>query len=153
MNDQISSKVMRRFRDGDSGAVRELYDLDLADELGAIGVATQEWALAGRNGRDVWSEPRGLAAGYRWPQFSLHRGRLQMVLYDAVRERLGPEAVVTGHRLSHFERGLMGRRTTPSAGAGNTPPQKLVHGSSSQFDGDFATVRKSHAKALSCTSH
>jgi 2-polyprenyl-6-methoxyphenol hydroxylase-like FAD-dependent oxidoreductase len=90
-------------------AVRELYDLDLADELGAIGVATQEWALAGRNGRDVWSEPRGLAAGYRWPQFSLHRGRLQMVLYDAVRERLGPEAVVTGHRLSHFERGVGGR--------------------------------------------
>ncbi len=36
------------------------------------------------------------------PQFSIHRGRLQAVLYDAVRERLGPDAVRTGLALSGF---------------------------------------------------
>lgn len=96
-------------------AVRELHDLGLADELEAIGVRTREWALAGRNGRDVWSEPRGIDAGYRWPQYSVHRGRLQMMLLEAVLDRLGPEAVVTGHRLvgySQDDRGVTARFDT-----------------------------------------
>lgn len=80
-------------------AVRELFDLGLADELDSIGIPTQEWALVGRNGNDIWSEPRGLAAGYRWPQYSVHRGELQMALYRTVRERLGADAVRTGHRV------------------------------------------------------
>ncbi|MDX2380136.1 MAG: flavin-dependent oxidoreductase [Acidimicrobiia bacterium] len=92
-------------------AVRELHDMGLAGELAAIGVPTREWALAERNGRDVWSEPRGLAAGYRWPQFSVHRGRLQMMLYDAVCDRLGPDAVVTGHRLAGYESEASGATT------------------------------------------
>ena len=83
-------------------AVRELHDLGLADELAAIGVETEEWALVGRNGNDVWSEPRGLGAGYRWPQYSVHRGELQMMLYRAVVERLGPDRVVTGYRVTGF---------------------------------------------------
>ena len=80
-------------------AVRELYDLGLADDLPSIGISSKEWALCGRNGREVWSEPRGLDAGYRWPQYAVHRGRLQMLLYQAVRERLGEDAVVTGSRV------------------------------------------------------
>ena len=40
-------------------AVRELYDLGLRHELPSVGIPTKEWALAARNGRDVWSEPRG----------------------------------------------------------------------------------------------
>ncbi len=84
-------------------AVRELYELGLADELAAIGIEAEEWALVGRNGRDVWSEPRGTGAGYRWPQFSVHRGELQMLLYRTVLERLGPDAVRTGHRVVSYE--------------------------------------------------
>ncbi|MEM9522126.1 MAG: flavin-dependent oxidoreductase [Actinomycetota bacterium] len=80
-------------------AVRELTDLGLADHLPSIGVEADEWALVGRNGNDVWAEPRGRRAGYRWPQFSVHRGELQMLLLDAVRDRCGPDAVVEGHRL------------------------------------------------------
>ena len=45
------------------------------------------------------AEPRGLLAGYRWPQCSVHRGRLQMLLYRLVGERLGPDAVRLGHRV------------------------------------------------------
>ncbi len=80
-------------------AVRELIDLGLAERLPDIGIATQEWALVGRGGKDIWSEPRGLLAGYRWPQWSVHRGELQLVLLDEVRRRCGPDAVVEAHRL------------------------------------------------------
>lgn len=84
-------------------AVRELYELGLEAELASIGVEAQEWALVGRNGNDIWSEPRGLAAGYRWPQFSVHRGMLQMMLFEKVAERLGPDAVQTGCRAVGYE--------------------------------------------------
>ncbi|MGA1756509.1 MAG: FAD-dependent monooxygenase, partial [Pseudomonadales bacterium] len=71
-------------------AVRELFDLGINQEaLEGIGVSCQEWALLGRNGRDIYSEPRGIKAGYQWPQFSLHRGRLQMLLLQTVVDRLG----------------------------------------------------------------
>ena len=81
-------------------AVRELYDLGLTDQvLDGIGIQAREWALVGRNGRDIYAEPRGLQAGYRWPQYSLHRGALQMLLYRTVLERLGPDAVRLGQRV------------------------------------------------------
>ena len=81
-------------------AVRELGDLGFTDTvLDGIGLQAREWALVGRNGKDVYAEPRGLPAGYRWPQYALHRGRLQMLLYRAVLERLGPGAVRLGQRV------------------------------------------------------
>lgn len=81
-------------------AVRELFDLGLkAEVLDTVGIATREWALVGRNGNDIYSEPRGLLAGYRWPQYSVHRGQLQMLLYRTVLERLGPRAVRLGQRV------------------------------------------------------
>ena len=84
-------------------AVRELFDLGLdAAALDGIGIQAREWALVGRNGKDVYSEPRGLLAGYRWPQYSVHRGKLQMLLYRTVLERLGPQAVKLGHRVLSY---------------------------------------------------
>ena len=86
-------------------AVRELIDLGLGDELDAIGIEATEWALVGRNGNDVWAEPRGREAGYRWPQYSVHRGELQMLLYRTVLERMGPDAVRTASRVIAYESG------------------------------------------------
>lgn len=84
-------------------AVRELYDLGIDDRiLDTIGIQAREWALVGRNGSDIYSEPRGLLAGYRWPQYSVHRGQLQMLLYRTVLERLGPDAVRLGHRVTGY---------------------------------------------------
>ena len=81
-------------------AVRELFDLGLdARVLDTIGLQAREWALVGRNGKDIYAEPRGLPAGYRWPQYSLHRGRLQMLLFRTVLERLGADSLRLGHRL------------------------------------------------------
>ena len=81
-------------------AVRELYELGLGpDQLDTIGLQAREWALVGLNGKDVYSEPRGLLAGYRWPQYAVHRGGLQMLLYRTALERLGAGAVLPGHRV------------------------------------------------------
>lgn len=84
-------------------AVRELTELGLADELAATGIPTSTLAYFSKRGQPIWSEPRGLAAGYNWPQFSIHRGELQMILYRAVLARLGADAVATGHHLCGFE--------------------------------------------------
>lgn len=84
-------------------AVRELVELGLDEQLlDTVGIQAREWALVGRNGNDVYSEPRGLLAGYRWPQYAVHRGQLQLLLADAARARLGPDAVRLGHRVSGY---------------------------------------------------
>jgi 2-polyprenyl-6-methoxyphenol hydroxylase-like FAD-dependent oxidoreductase len=84
-------------------AVRELFDLGIGEaRLDTIGLQAREWALVGRNGNDVFSEPRGRLAGYRWPQYAVHRGRLQMLLYDTVVERLGADAVRLGQRVAGY---------------------------------------------------
>jgi 2-polyprenyl-6-methoxyphenol hydroxylase-like FAD-dependent oxidoreductase len=96
-------------------AVRELNELGLAAEsLDAIGVQTREWALVGLNGNEVYSEPRGLKAGYRWPQYSVHRGKLQMLLYRAAIERLGPAAVRTGLKVTGYRNRTDGTGVTAS---------------------------------------
>ncbi|MFB4289653.1 flavin-dependent oxidoreductase [Nonomuraea sp. ATR24] len=77
-------------------AVRELIELGLGDRLAEIGVETADLTFINRYGQRIWSEPRGRQAGYAWPQYSIHRGRLQLMLLRAVRERLGAGAVVTG---------------------------------------------------------
>ena len=80
-------------------AVRELFDLGLgADMMDQVGLPALEWALVGRNGNDIHAEPRGLKAGYHWPQYAVHRGALQMMLYQLVQQRLGADAVQTGLR-------------------------------------------------------
>jgi 2-polyprenyl-6-methoxyphenol hydroxylase-like FAD-dependent oxidoreductase len=94
-------------------AVRELYEMGLGqDSLATIGIEAQEWALVGLNGHDVYAEPRGLRAGYNWPQYSVHRGKLQMLLYRTVLERLGPQAISTGVRVTGYRNHPDGRGVT-----------------------------------------
>ena len=84
-------------------AIRELTALGLGDKLAAAGILTQELAFYNKHGQLIWTEPRGKAAGYRWAQVSISRGKLHEILLEAIRERLGPRAVMTGHRLTGFE--------------------------------------------------
>jgi 2-polyprenyl-6-methoxyphenol hydroxylase-like FAD-dependent oxidoreductase len=94
-------------------AVRELYELGFGPEaLDAIGIQTKEWTLVGLNGNDVYSEPRGLLAGYNWPQYSVHRGKLQMMLYEAACERLGAAAIRTGTKVTGYRNAADGRGVT-----------------------------------------
>jgi 2-polyprenyl-6-methoxyphenol hydroxylase-like FAD-dependent oxidoreductase/chorismate-pyruvate lyase len=84
-------------------AVRELVELGLGDVLAATAVPTRELVYHDRFGTRIWSEPRGAAAGYRWPQYSVHRGELQRLLLDAVHHRLGADAVRCGMAFERFE--------------------------------------------------
>jgi 2-polyprenyl-6-methoxyphenol hydroxylase-like FAD-dependent oxidoreductase len=79
-------------------AVRELTELGLNDRLAKHAIATEALVYTNRYGQEIWREPRGLHAGYRWPQFSIHRGVLQMLLLDALNERLGSGHVHADHK-------------------------------------------------------
>lgn len=86
-------------------AVRELEDLGIGEaELDAVGIPAREWALVGLNGKDIYAEPRGKLAGYRWHQYAVHRGKFHMLLYRTVLERLGVDAVLMGHRASGYRK-------------------------------------------------
>jgi 2-polyprenyl-6-methoxyphenol hydroxylase-like FAD-dependent oxidoreductase len=84
-------------------AVRELAELGLAAQLDSLAVRTGELSYHNRFGQQIWVEPRGVAAGYRWPQYSIHRGSLLHVLAEAVVDRLGPDRVQLGRRLDAEE--------------------------------------------------
>jgi 2-polyprenyl-6-methoxyphenol hydroxylase-like FAD-dependent oxidoreductase len=90
-------------------AVRELYELGFTRwELDRVGLAAKEWALVGLNGNDIYAEPRGLLAGYNWPQFAVHRGQFHMALHAKVVERIGPEAVELGSRVAGYRQDAAG---------------------------------------------
>jgi 5-methylphenazine-1-carboxylate 1-monooxygenase len=83
-------------------ATRELTELGLLDDLYAVAIPTAELAYYSKHGQRIWSEPRGLAAGYQWPQFSIHRGELLGLMHRAVVQRLGRERLHTDHHLAAF---------------------------------------------------
>jgi 2-polyprenyl-6-methoxyphenol hydroxylase-like FAD-dependent oxidoreductase len=86
-------------------AVRELEDLGIGEAaLDAVGIPAREWALVGLNGKDIYAEARGKGAGYRWHQYAVHRGQFHMLLYRTVLERLGPEAVRLGSRVTGYRK-------------------------------------------------
>jgi len=93
-------------------AVRELQDLGIGpEELDKVGVPAREWALVGLNGNDIYSEPRGLLAGYNWPQYAVHRGLFHVLLYNAFIERAGKDAVRLGCRVTGYENNADGTVT------------------------------------------
>lgn len=91
-------------------AVRELAELGLDGELDSVALPPHRLSYHDRAGGTVWEEPLGRAAGYHWPQYSVHRGRLQLLLLTAVRERLGPDSVRTGLLFRGFEQSAGGVR-------------------------------------------
>ena len=84
-------------------AVRELFALGLKDPLKGIGVQTEEFGLFSKKGLEIWTEARGLKAGYNIPQFSVHRGELQKLLYDTLIERSKKSSVILGVRATGFK--------------------------------------------------
>ena len=108
-----SQGTRRRHQHASRVAIRELSEIGLLPALDLAGIRTRELIYLNRQGQEVWRELRGIDGGHPLPQFSIHRGRLQKVLYDAVIERLGAEAVQTGQRLSGFPAGRR-RRHRPS---------------------------------------
>lgn len=72
--------------------------MGLQERLLQKGIETGEYCFYTRHGQLVYREPRGRAAGYNWPQISIHRGDLHLAMIDAVIDRVGPDAVTLAHK-------------------------------------------------------
>jgi 2-polyprenyl-6-methoxyphenol hydroxylase-like FAD-dependent oxidoreductase len=122
-------------------AVRELCELGLAEDLSRLAIAIQNLSFFNKLGQPVWSEPRGRLAGYNWPQYSVHRGQLQMLLLDTVRARIGDANVRSGLRLNAFEqddRTVTATFTGTKTGASVTDHADILVGA----DGIHSVVRR-----------
>ena len=88
-------------------AARELGALGLEADLARAAVLTRESVFFNRFGQLIYREPAGRFAGYDDPQYSIHRGELQKVLANAVCQRIGEQAMVSGWKcvgVEHDER-------------------------------------------------
>ena len=83
-------------------AIRELAALDLLPALDGVGIRTRELRYLNRFGQEIWKEPRGIWAGHEVPQFSIHRGHLHQVLWQAAEARLPTGALLRHARLLGF---------------------------------------------------
>jgi len=117
-------------------AVREIEELALLPAIEAAGVSCKKLAYFTKRGEPIWAEARGLAAGYRWPQISVHRGVLQRVLFDAARERLGDARLKLGHQL--LEVTAKERGVTASFASGHRVTGRLLVAA----DGIHSAVRR-----------
>lgn len=84
-------------------SVRVLTNLDLQETLAQNAIETTDLVYFNKFGQQFWTEPRGRFAGYKWPQFSIHRGTLQMILWEEAKRVLGEDKLIANHHLSHFE--------------------------------------------------
>ena len=84
-------------------ASRELCALGLEDALAKVAVTTREYCFYNRFGQFIYREPAGRFAGYDVPQFSIHRGDMQMVLLDAFAKRASADKVVLGQRCTRVD--------------------------------------------------
>ncbi len=121
-------------------AIKELADLGLLARLDDVAIRTHELIYMNRFGQEIWREPRGLAAGFPVPQYSIHRGRLQGVLHAAAVERLGEGAIRTGHRLARLRQDAAGVTATFVDRAG-TPIHTARGDALIAADGIHSTVR------------
>jgi len=84
-------------------SMRILTKLGLKDKIAESAVETKDLVYANRYGQTFWEEPRGKFGGYKWSQYSVHRGLLQMLLFEEAVERLGADNVKTNHHFLKFE--------------------------------------------------
>lgn len=69
-------------------AVGVLSGLGLLPALREMAVETSALVFANRHGQAIYRDPRGLGGGYAHPQFSIHRGQLQMRLWAEAAQKL-----------------------------------------------------------------
>jgi 5-methylphenazine-1-carboxylate 1-monooxygenase len=123
-------------------ATRELAALGLEPALAKVAIETADATFFNRFGQLIYQEPLGRAAGYDQPQFSIHRGDLQMVLLDAFRARAGHERIISNHHCLGVEQDEAGVGVTFSDGPGGSA-RAIVHGRVAiACDGISSAIRK-----------
>ena len=112
-------------------ASRIFAELELDEALAGVSILTSEAVFFNRFGQLIYREPLGRAAGYEHPQYSIHRGELQQVLLDAVNDRLGADAVMTGYQcvaIDEDSNGATARFQDPVTGA-SMPSERAMRSS------------------------
>jgi len=84
-------------------AMRELSALGLEPRLRDVAIENHYHKFFNRHGQWIYEEPRGKFAGYPYPELGIHRGRLHMVLLEAVNARLGTGSIQTNHFCTSVE--------------------------------------------------
>ncbi len=92
-------------------ASRELVELGLEAEIDQFAIRTSAMNYCTAEGELVISQLCGLAAGYNWPQWSLHRGDLHLMLLRVFKERAGADKVVTDSVLVDHKEDSAGKVT------------------------------------------
>ncbi len=123
-------------------AVRELTELGLLDDLLNAGIPTAELVFYSKHGQRIWGEPRGQAAGYRWPQVSIHRGELLGMLHRAVLSRLGVERIHPGHHLVRCGQNINGRVWGEFVDRGTEAPIRVEADLMVGCDGIHSVIRR-----------
>lgn len=100
-------------------AVGVLCEYGLREALARVAIETREYVFMNRHGQEILADARGTAAGYAFPQYSIHRGDLQMALLDAATRELGPGRIHTGYRLASFAQDERGVQAVFTDRAGN----------------------------------
>lgn len=93
-----------------------LHGLGLGNALDQMAIRTRAIEYRTRFGHLIQSDPRSVEAGFEYPQYSVHRGELQFMLFDVVRARLGDGAVTIGRMVTGFTQDLRGVRVHFSDG-------------------------------------
>jgi 5-methylphenazine-1-carboxylate 1-monooxygenase len=84
-------------------SIRVLTNLGLEPKIAQNAVETKDLVYSNKHGQIFWDEPRGRFAGYKWAQYSVHRGDFQMLLFKEAQRILGENAIQINAHLSHFE--------------------------------------------------
>jgi 5-methylphenazine-1-carboxylate 1-monooxygenase len=123
-------------------ATKELAALGLENDLARVAIATRDATFFNRFGQLIYQEPLGRAAGYDHPQFSIHRGDLQMVLLEAFRSRAGAERIHNNHHCIALEQDDAGVSVHFSAGPGGPAGDTIRGRAAIACDGINSVVRK-----------
>src|SRR6202048_1943641 len=123
-------------------ATGELAALGLEPVLAQAAIETGDATFFNRFGQLIYQEPLGRAAGYEHPQFSIHRGDLQMILLDAFRTRAGSDRLLTTRHCVAFEQDAAGFSVTFSDGPGGTSRSTVRGRAAIACDGINSVIRK-----------
>jgi 2-polyprenyl-6-methoxyphenol hydroxylase-like FAD-dependent oxidoreductase len=123
-------------------ATKELAGLGLEADLAKVAIATKDAAFFNRFGQLIYREPLGRAAGYQHPQFSIHRGDLQMVLLDALVARAGRDRLATNHHCVGVEQDEAGVSVHFSDGPGRAGRSTIRGRAAIACDGINSAIRK-----------
>jgi len=123
-------------------AMREIAAIGLEAEIRAAGIENRESVFYNRFGQKLFAEPRGLHAGYNYPEIGIHRGRLHGLLFQAARKLLG-RAVAIDHQLAGLEQDETGVSLHFRSTATGKPRPSARADIVIACDGVNSTVRKS----------